>query len=95
MSFEEAGGEDVNANPHYLENNKYINNCQSAAVAYDARRKGFNVTAADNIPGSKSEELSKDFFSAWIDPKTGNTCEGIVIGSFNNNCYQYLEEAVK
>ena len=91
MSFEEAGGE--NANPHYFDGEEYWTNCQSAAVAYDARRKGFNVTAAGYKPGNKSDELSLNFFNAWVDPETGIPCEGQNIDA-DVDCYDYLNEMI-
>jgi len=51
----------------------YDNNCQSAVVAYEMLRRGYNVTAKkyeeskDNMP----YEISNDVTRPWIDPTTG------------------------
>lgn len=69
MSFEEADGN--KPNPKYLEDRTYRINCQTCVVAYEARRRGYNVEAKGNFKGSLSEMLSRATNRAWIDPKTG------------------------
>ena len=43
MSFEEADGYKVN--PHFMESKAYRRNCQTCVVAYELRRRGFDVSA--------------------------------------------------
>lgn len=43
-------------NPHYDESKKYEQNCQRCVVAYEARRRGFDVTAK---PASLADEPAK------------------------------------
>lgn len=71
MSFEEADGK--SPNPNFETEWGYKHNCQSCVVAYELRRRGYNVEALmktledDNIP----RQLSYKTEWAWIDPKTG------------------------
>lgn len=37
------------ANPHYLDGRAYQENCQRCVSAYEARRRGYNVTATERI----------------------------------------------
>ena len=75
MSFDEA--DEMKGNPHYVERSAsgYTVNCQSCVVAYELRRRGFDVEAMmntlhrDNIP----YKLSKKTELVWIDPFTNKT----------------------
>lgn len=63
------------ANPHYLDGGGYRTNCQSCVVAYEARRRGYDVTTKPNTRGSALDKLSRASHEAWIDPATGKTPE--------------------
>lgn len=68
MSYEKAGGN--NANPNYEQGGGYQINCQSCVVAYEARRRGYNVEALPK--GAVGERVSRQTNLAWIDPETGD-----------------------
>ena len=63
MSFADADG--GNVNPDIAMGGGYGRNCQSAVVAYVARRKGWDVQAIPAMPGSVCEHLSRDVSMAW------------------------------
>lgn len=73
MTREEA--DKGKANPNYLQGGGYRTNCQSCVVAYEARRRGYDVTTKPNTRGSALDKLSRASHEAWIDPKTGKTPE--------------------
>lgn len=68
MSFDEANGK--RANPKYEEAEKYQMNCQTCVVAFEARRRGFDVESLPKINATQ-ELLSRNTRFAWIDPETG------------------------
>ena len=56
MDFLEArGGSELlgasASNPHFMEGDNFNNNCQTCVVAYEARRRGYNVEAKPYQPG--------------------------------------------
>lgn len=53
MTFEEADG--TKPNPKINEDYSYMINCQTCVVAYEARRRGYDVDAKGNFLGSLSE----------------------------------------
>lgn len=54
------------------ENRLYRINCQSCVVAYEARRRGYDVEATGRDKKNPTQEkLSTNCESAWIDPATG------------------------
>lgn len=70
MSREEA--DKSNANPNYNKSTGYQVNCQSCVVAYEARLRGYDVTAKANTRANQSAQyLSHMTHHAWIDPATG------------------------
>lgn len=70
MSREEA--DNSNANPNYTKSTGYQVNCQSCVVAYEARLRGYDVTAKANTRSNQSAQyLSHMTHHAWIDPATG------------------------
>lgn len=70
MSHNEA--DDSNANPNYAKSTGYQVNCQSCVVAYEARLRGYDVTAKANTRANQSAQyLSHMTHHAWIDPATG------------------------
>lgn len=73
MTREEA--DKGKANPNYLKGGGYYTNCQSCVVAYEARRRGYDVITKPNTRGSALDKLSRASHEAWIDPKTGKTPE--------------------
>lgn len=76
MSFAEADGN--SANPNYdVGSKEYSYNCQSCVVAYEARRRGYNIEA--NKYGTKgSKILSMAGKTAWINPETGEYAKDII-----------------
>ncbi len=95
MSHEQA--DQGNANPNFSKGGGYWTNCQSCVVAYEARRRGYDVITKPNTKGSKLSELSRQSSHAWIDPKTGKVAE------FERNtsvttptkCRKWLEETIQ
>lgn len=70
MNFEQADGN--KPNPNYIKNRAYQINCQSCVVAYELRRRGFDVEAFGNTgQGCTPYKLSYDTNLIWIDPNTG------------------------
>lgn len=63
MPFADADSGKVN--PDYNMGGGYTMNCQSAVVAYVARRKGWDVQAISAMQGSVCEQLSHDVTMAW------------------------------
>ena len=54
------------------EHTQYTINCQSCVVAYEARRRGYDVQAVGNTgSGCMAEKVSWDTSLAWTDPTTG------------------------
>ena len=54
------------------DNRLYRINCQTCVVAYEARRRGYDVEATGrNKKNPTQEKLSTNCESAWIDPATG------------------------
>lgn len=69
MSFEDADGR--KPNPFFGRGRPYDDNCQSCVVAYEARRRGFDVMAMPRFRSDRADELAYDTSLAWIDPATG------------------------
>lgn len=70
MTHEQA--DEGRGNPHYEESRDYRINCQSCVVAYEARRRGYDVEAIGRDKKNPTQEkLSTNAESAWIDPATG------------------------
>lgn len=65
------------ANPGYRRRGGYTINCQTCVVAYELRKRGYNVEAKPNTKSNAFEELSLNTNHAWIDPKTGTYPEYI------------------
>lgn len=96
MSRDEA--DKGKANPHYLDGGGYRTNCQSCVVAYEARRRGFDVTTKPNTRGSALDKLSRASHEAWIDPKTGKTPERPKSNEFvttPKKCRNMLENTIQ
>ena len=71
MSWEDA--DSGNTNPNIGTESGYSTNCQTCVVAFEARQRGYDVTAKPNKRGSVLERLSRMTNLAWIDPKTGRS----------------------
>ena len=69
MTFEQANSQ--KANPGF-ENSTYRHyNCQTCVLAYEARRRGFNVEAKPRMQGNyDQDQLSQDSTWAWRIPGT-------------------------
>jgi hypothetical protein len=68
MDFDTADKRRGNVN--YLNGGQYQNNCQCCVVAYELRRRGFDVTALGNPnkKGTVAYKLSEYPAEIWIDP---------------------------
>lgn len=98
MTFEEADGKKPNLK--YKDDEIYQINCQTCVVAYEARRRGYDVEAKGNFKSSLSEMLSRATNKAWIDPKTGKYPEYIGVDYFSDintpkKYVKYLENTLK
>lgn len=95
MSFTQA--DNKHCNPNYNRLNKaYSHNCQSCVVAYEARRRGYNVQAMPRQTKGKTAELAIHSSWAWIEPKTGKKCEYTYINTNNAQEHRkYLEQNIK
>jgi hypothetical protein len=69
MNFQQADG--GAPNPNFKKGGGYRTNCQSCVVAYELRRRGFDVETLPNFNGSMLEVLSSDTRLAWVDRETG------------------------
>lgn len=69
MNFKKADG--LKPNPNYTKGGGYTNNCQTSVVAYELRRRGYDVEALANYKGSMLNVLSHDTSLAWVDRATG------------------------
>lgn len=98
MNFKDAN--EMKGNPHFKEDKKYRINCQTAVVANELRRRGFNVEALGNTKGSALEKLSHDTSEAWRDG-AGVKPDKVTIGaklvevSWNNRTYKVWDKTVK
>lgn len=62
-----------NANPYYSFGREYRTNCQSCVVAYEARRRGYNVEAKPRQDTNQIQSsLMRQKVSPWKDPNTGD-----------------------
>lgn len=69
MNFRQADG--GAPNPNFKKGGGYATNCQSCVVAYELRRRGYNVETLSNFKGSMLDVLSYNTRLAWIDRTTG------------------------
>lgn len=68
MTFKQANGGKVN--PRYGEPGSFMN-CQTCVVAFEARLRGYDVTAKTYDKNSPMKDLAQNTNLAWIDPATG------------------------
>ena len=95
MTHEQADKQ--HANPNYIAGikNGYDTNCQSCVVAYEMRRRGFDVEALRYEKGNINNgpwRLSLQTESAWIDIKTKCYPEKIQCGGANKSAEIVKEE---
>lgn len=82
----EENADHGNGNPNYLSSSGYQTNCQTCVIAYEARLRGYDVTAGPRTKNNTLGYLAKDTTKAWIDPKTGmppksTKCPGYISNS--------------
>ena len=63
MTYEQADKQ--SANPRYDDSRGFKINCQTCAPAYMLRLRGFDITAGENIKGSKLDWLSTHWSKCW------------------------------
>ena len=102
MTFEEANGGKVN--PNYNKDNSYKTNCQSCVVAYEARRRGYDVEAKPNLykltnnPShyTLQNELAEDMTLAYFKKGTLERPEYIEItAGTTNELYDKIDKFVE
>lgn len=94
MNFDKADG--GKPNPNFSKGGGYRKNCQSCVVAYEMRRRGYNVQTLPNAPGSMLEVLSHNTSLAWIDRETGKPPRYIVPGQPTvKKTFKYLQDNLK
>ena len=76
MNFQQADG--GAPNPNFKKGGGYTKNCQTSVVAYELRRRGYDVEALPNYKGSMLEVLSHDTRLAWVDRQTGKNPNFII-----------------
>lgn len=69
MNFQQADG--GAPNPNFKKGGGYATNCQTSVVAYELRRRGYDVEALPNYKGSMLDVLSHNTRLAWVDRETG------------------------
>lgn len=70
MTHEEANEHRVNPYFSGVREDVYSRNCQTCVVAYELRRRGYNVMAAPRGEDDATALLARGANYAWIDPKT-------------------------
>lgn len=86
-----------NVNPEFNSGDqKFRVNCQTCVVAFEARLRGYDVTAKPMIT-KEQRELARNSAIAWIDPLTGSAPKEIRAEGINNAkaCKTWLEENVQ
>lgn len=71
MPFDKANGGRVN--PKFSSEKGYKRNCQTCVVAFEARLRGYDVTAKarEYSEHAPTQILARDPRRAWVDPSTG------------------------
>ncbi|WP_390621060.1 phage minor capsid protein [Treponema pectinovorum] len=64
MNFRQTDG--GSPNPNYKKGGGYAKNCQTCVVAYELRRRGYDVEALPNYKGSMLDVLSYRTNIAWV-----------------------------
>lgn len=98
MTHEDANN--GNVNPGYdnrFEDESYAQNCQTCVVAYELRRRGYDIEALPKT-SQLQYQLAKDTLSAWIDPQTGEYPSVLMPDNLNSNnkrYYKFLQSELK
>ena len=88
--------DDKNANPDFEKKDSAKINCQACVIAYEARRRGYDVEATLNTRGSVNSAVSRDWTCPLVDPKTGIPRQATpVSGGTAEKVYKWLEQNVK
>ena len=88
--------DDKNANPDFEKKDSARINCQTCVIAYEARRRGYDVEATLNTRGSANSVVSIDWTCPLVDPKTGIPRKATpVSGGTAEKVYKWLEQNVK
>ena len=94
MNFRQADG--GAPNPNYKKGGGYKTNCQSCVVAYELRRRGYDVETLPNFKGSMLDVLSANTRLAWVDRETGKHPEYIKPAqSTCKKSFEWLKENIK
>lgn len=94
MNFRQADG--GAPNPNYKKGGGYKTNCQSCVVAYELRRRGYDVETLPNFKGSMLDVLSTNTRLAWIDRETGMNPEYIKPAQPTcKKSFEWLKENIK
>lgn len=94
MNFRQADG--GSPNPNYKKGGGYKTNCQSCVVAYELRRRGYDVETLPNFKGSMLDVLSTNTRLAWIDRETGKNPEYIKPAQPTcKKSFEWLKENIK
>ncbi len=91
MSFEQANK--MRGNPNYAEDVQYRVNCQSAVVANELRRRGWDVEAFGNtkLKNTTPYAISKRTECAWLD-KNGNIPSPTIIKRIEKSRERYVDK---
>ena len=97
MSEEQANNGNANPNFHLGRASGYWDNCQTCVVAYELRRRGYDVSALPNLNNATIDRLSRDTSLAWIDPNTGLKPEYIVSDKVTTpkRAYTWMKKEIK
>lgn len=94
MTFKQADGSAPN--PNYRKGGGYSRNCQTCVVAYEMRRRGYNVQALPKTDGSMLDVLSRNTSLAWIDRNTGKNPAYIIPAARTaKSTVKFLETSIK
>lgn len=83
-------------NPNYNKGGGYTTNCQTSVVAYEMRRRGYDVEALPNYKGSMLEVLSYNTRLAWVDKTTGKFPDYIVPAQKTcKKSFDWIKQSIK
>lgn len=94
MNFRQADG--GAPNPNFKKGGGYATNCQTSVVAYELRRRGYDVEARPNSKGSMLDVLSKNTRLAWVDKTTGKNPDYILPSqSTCKKSFDWIKQEIK
>lgn len=94
MNFQQADG--GAPNPNFKKGGGYATNCQTSVVAYELRRRGYDVEALPNSKGSMLDVLSHNTRLAWVDKETGKNPSYIIPAQPTvQKSFEWLKESIK